>query len=187
MRPESWFCCLLIVAAGAWWGIWMARGPRREEERLRAEVARTDLSDVQALQAGESRYERLIGRHYGSPESIADGGRRRMMAGDPTAALYFYQKSIDLLHTHYVVHEMRDRKPADRDTVITDGYLGVLHHVLERHPAAPVAPSVHEVTGRLRTISTACRNRGISGHRYLSALEQLGRMTPNIYVDDVFW
>lgn len=63
------------------------------------------------LSASESRYRDMIHSYYGSPETIAKGGVERFDAGDVGTALYFLQKSIDLLHTLYVSSAMQSRRP----------------------------------------------------------------------------
>lgn len=145
----------------------------------------SSLNDAEWLRSGESRYAAAIGRYYGSPETIARGGLERR--DDPAAALFFFQKSIDLLHTQYGFLGMKTRRPGPADDAITEAYLNTLTRVREMRPDAAVADSVREVTHRLRAISSECKSRGLDPGPYLAVLGRLGDLTPDINVDDIFW
>ncbi|WP_406081262.1 hypothetical protein [Micromonospora sp. NBC_00858] len=179
------FCLVLAVTVmcALFYFVWSrARGAGGQSPGVRPGV-----DDGRWLQEGEERYQRLVSRHYGSPETIAAGGVQRLRAGDQAAALFFFQKAIDLLHTHHVVNEMSRRRPSDVDGQITDAYLDTLASIRAERPTAPVAASVQEVTHRLRTISTACQDAGIDPSRYLTALTRLGQIAPDINVSRTFW
>jgi hypothetical protein len=148
---------------------------------------KSSAPDAEWLRDGEQRYERLVARHYGSPETIAAGGHARRQVGDLAAALFFFQKAIDLLHTLYDFSAMKDRRPSEADGPIVDAYLAALAEVRRLHPQAAVAASVKEVTHRLRTISTACRETGIDSHPYLVGLDRLGEIAPDVDVSGIFW
>jgi hypothetical protein len=145
------------------------------------------LSDGPWLHLGERRYERLLVRLDGPPEAIAAGGHERRRAGDLAAALFFFQKAIDMLHTHYGFSGMKDRKPSSADWPLIDAYLGTLAEVRRLRPQAPVAASVEEVTHRLRTTSTACREAGLDPGPYLRGLDRLAGIAPDVHVSDVLW
>ncbi len=151
------------------------------------------LDDVAWLRAGESRYNSLISNHYGSPDTIAAGGDLRLREFDPAAALFFFQKAIDLLHTLYVVDLNNtgpsgwSRQPSGRDLAIADQYLQTLRTVRQLRQSAPVGESVTEVTHRLRTISSKFGGYGFDKQPYLDRLSVLGDIAPDIDVSGVFW
>ena len=145
------------------------------------------LPDAQWLAASEQVYKETIESHYGSPESMAAGGQQRESHGDVGAAMYFYVKSIDMLHTAYGFNQMQSRQPSRADALIVDGFCGVLEATLSRHPGSPVAEPVREVTHRLRSISTSCKAVGVDPAIYLRALERIARATPDVRIDDVLW
>lgn len=147
----------------------------------------SNLSDPEWLHAGYQRYERLIPRHYGSPETIAAGGDERRQSGDLATALFFFQKAIDLLHTHYDYLEMKQRRPSEADSPIIDDYVAALSEVRRVRPQAAVAASVKEATHRLRTISTTCRGAGLDPGQYLSALDRLAQIAPDVDSSGFFW
>lgn len=151
------------------------------------------VDDSSWLVAGEDRYKSLISNHYGSPDTIAAGGDRRLAAGDVASALFFYQKAIDTLHSIYVCG-FNDtgpaswrRQPSERDLAIADRYLGTLREVRAVRPGAPVSSSVTEVTHRMRTISTQFKRYGLGGGQYIARLEELARIAPDVDVSGVFW
>lgn len=154
------------------------------------------LDDAAWLRSCEDRYSSLVHKHYGSPDTIAAGGVLREQAGDIGCALFFYQKAIDVLHTHYVI-PMRSRppgpagwmrQPSPRDLGIVDAYLHTLRQVRSIRPAAYVIiNSVTEVTHRLRTISSAFKGYGLDGRPYLDRLTVLGQLAPDVDVSGVFW
>jgi hypothetical protein len=165
---------------------WFKKAPRQPES-----FNDPLLDDASWLSSGESRYSTLARNHYGSPDTIAAGGTQRIQQGDPAAALFFFQKSIDTLHSIYVASsggpaEWR-RQPSNRDLGITDAYLQALRQVRELRPGAPVKESVVEVTHRLRTISSAFERNGIGAAAYLERLDSLGKLAPDVDVSGVFW
>lgn len=151
------------------------------------------LNDGAWLSTGDDRYRSLISNHYGSPDTIAAGGDLRMRANDPAAALFFYQKSIDTLHSIYVCGfndtgpSSWSRQPSDRDSLIIERYLGSLATVKNVRPAAPVKTSVVEVTHRMRTISSQFKRYGVNAQPFLTGLDDLGRLAPEVDVSGVFW
>ncbi len=98
------------------------------------------------LTAGEQRFERDVSNYYGSPETIAGGGVKALKRGDTAAALFFFQKSIDLLHTLYVGTGMQARRPSHRDDPIIEHYLRTLGDIRRIHPDIDLTRSVIEVT-----------------------------------------
>lgn len=151
------------------------------------------LDDASWLGAGRARYESTVHQHYGSPDTIAAGGLQRMNAGDIAAALFFFQKAIDTMHSIYVCGfndtgpSSWSRQPSSRDIGIVDAYLQALSQMRGRRPSAPVAASVSEVTHRMRTISTRFGHYGLDGRPWLDRLDQLGAMTPDVDVSGVYW
>ena len=151
------------------------------------------LDDGTWLSAGESRYSQLISKHYGSPDTIAGGGDERTQCEDPAAALFFYQKSIDTLHSIYVCGfndtgpQSWARQPSPRDNTIVDRYLTTLRSVRGLRPKAPVDASVKEVTHRLRTISSRFKQYGLDPDPYLNRLVSLAELAPDVDVSGVFW
>jgi hypothetical protein len=151
------------------------------------------LDDGSWLRAGESRYETLVRSHYGSPDTIAAGGIQRNQLGDPAAALFFFQKSIDTLHSIYVAGfgdpspAGWSRQPSSRDLGIVDAYLQALGQVRALRPGAPVNNSVVEVTHRLRTISSTFVRYGLDDTAYRDRLTALGQIAPDVDVSGVFW
>ena len=162
-----------------------AREPRNYNDPL--------LDDTSWLDAGESRYQTLVRNHFGSPDTIAAGGAQRTQLGDPAAALFFYQKAIDTLHSIYVCGFSDtgpagwSRQPSPRDLGIIDAYLQTLEQVRGMRPGAPVKSSVTEVTHRLRTISTQFKQYGLDPGAYQHRLTTLGQLAPDVDVSGVFW
>lgn len=150
------------------------------------------LTDAEWLGSGRSRYESLVSKHYGSPDTIADGGDQRMQLNDLAAALFFYQKAIDTLHSIYLGFgdggpSSWGRQPSSRDHLIMDRYLSALRTVRELRPGASVQSSVREVTHRMRTISSQFKRFGLDSSPYLGRLDDLGRIASDVDVSDVFW
>jgi hypothetical protein len=151
------------------------------------------LDDAAWIGAGKARYDQLISKHYGSPDTIAAGGDLRIQVDDPASALLFYQKAIDTLHSIYVCG-MNDtgpgswaRQPSQRDHAIVQHYLATLQAVHGLRPSAPTDASVMEVTHRLRTISSKFKSYNLDPTFYLSSLETLGHIAPDVDVSGVFW
>ena len=153
----------------------------------------SNMSDREWLGAGRSRYEQLVSRHYGSPDTIAAGGDQRLAARDPASALYFYTKAIDTLHSIYVCTlgepgpQSWSRQPSARDVTILDRYLDCLRQVKSIRPNASPADSVQEVTHRMRTISTVLKKYGLDASPYLRRLDDLDALAPEVDVTAVFW
>lgn len=164
--------------------------------RVNREPANYDdplLDDAAWLGAGEARYDRLISNHYGSPDTIAAGGDQRIQQDDPASALFFYRKAIDTLHSIYVCGfndtgpSSWSRQPSQRDQSIVQRFLTTLRTVRTQRPSAPVKTSVSEVTHRLRTISSKFKACGLDPAFYLSSLETLSDIAPDVDVSGVFW
>lgn len=151
------------------------------------------LDDASWITSGESRYNSLVSNHYGSADTIAAGGQRRNDLGDPVAAMFFFQKSIDTLHSIYVCGfgdpspAAWSRQPSGRDLGIVDSYIRTLSNVRALRGGAPVGASVTEVTHRLRTISTTFKRYGLDDAPYLERLATLAQLTPDVDVSGVFW
>lgn len=151
------------------------------------------VDDGSWLMAGEDRYRSLISNHYGSPDTIAAGGDRRLVAGDLASALFFFQKAIDTLHSIYVCGFSDTgpaswrRQPSERDLAIVDRYLKTLREVRAIRPGAPVSGSVSEVTHRMRTVFTQFKRYDLGGDQYIARLGELARIAPDVDVSGVFW
>src|SRR5690242_8049668 len=68
------------------------------------------LPDDEWLARSEARYKEMVQHRWGSPETVAQGGKVCYGYGDFGTALFFYQKSIDMLHTNYLFSQMRSRQ-----------------------------------------------------------------------------
>lgn len=151
------------------------------------------LDDAAWLDAGDDRYRAAVSNHYGSPDTIAAGGDQRSRQGDVAAALYFYEKAIDTLHSIYVCGfddtgpSGWSRQPSHQDLDIIDRYLDTLRQVRDRRPGAPIQNTVREVTHRLRTISTEFDRHGIGSQTVRQRLTTLGEIAPDVDVSSVYW
>lgn len=116
---------------------------------------------------------------------MAEGGKLCYGYGDFGTALFFYQKSIDMLHTNYLFNQMRSRQPPAADNWVVEGYTNSLGASLAKLQAAPVDNSVREVTHRLRTIAAACEQVGLPSELYRGALKQMAIVAPHVKLDDV--
>lgn len=143
------------------------------------------LPDDEWLARSKDRFEQMVKNYYGSCETIAQGGQKRYGYGDFGTALFFYQKSIDVLHTNYTFLQMRNRQPSPADVWIVNGYTSSLGASLAMHPTAPVDESVREVTHRLRTIATACEQVGLPSQLYREALKLIAQYAPHVRLDDI--
>ena len=166
---------------------WFRKTPR-EPENFNDPL----LDDASWVRAGESRYNALVRDHFGSPDTLAAGGVQRSEQGDPVAAMFFFQKAIDTLHSIYVCG-MGDpspagwsRQPSNRDIGIVDSFLQALGQVRSLRPGAPVDGTVTEVTHRLRTISNAFKRYGLDDTPYLGRLDRLEQLAPDVDVSGVF-
>jgi hypothetical protein len=143
------------------------------------------LPDDEWLARSEARFGQMVKNYWGSCETVAQGGQERYGYGDFGTALFFYQKSIDMLHTNYLFGQMRNRQPSAADAWIVDGYTSALGASLAMHPTAPIDSSVQEVTHRLRTIATVCEQVGLPSQLYRGALKQMAQYAPHVKLDDV--
>jgi len=164
--------------------------PAVSSEAVRADTDAVDpidnsLPDNEWLARSEARYKEMVQHRWGSPETVAQGGKVCYGYGDFGTALFFYQKSIDMLHTNYLFNQMRSRQPSAADAWIVDGYTSSLGASLAMHPAAPIDNSVREVTHRLRTIATSCEQVGLPSQLYRGALRQMAIDAPHVKLDDV--
>jgi hypothetical protein len=108
------------------------------------------LPDGPWLRASESMYKATVEPYYGSPETMAKGGEERHRQADYGTALFFYAKSIDMLHSQYGFLGMERRRPSSADAAIIDGYAESLAATLQAHPEAPIADCAG--TGRRSTL-----------------------------------
>lgn len=145
------------------------------------------LPDAEWLNASRASYELCVGPFYGSPDTIAEGGKQCLGQKEFGIALFFFQKSIDLLHTNYGFGGMASRKPSQADEWILAGYVSALRNTLEHHPAAQIRESVRETTHRLRSISTECQNVGLPNDLYLNALGEIASCATHVDFDDIRW
>jgi hypothetical protein len=145
------------------------------------------LPDGAWLSQSEALFDRTVGGHYGSPDTLAGGGVRNYEVGNFGTAMFFFQKSIDLMHTNYGFGGMSRRKPSQEDASIIDGFLTSLEASLRQHPQADVSASVRQVTHRLRSIAGECEQKGMPSGLYRQALERLAQVAPDVNVADVRW
>ena len=73
------------------------------------------MPDGEWTSRSKAAYETTVDGYYGTPESMAEGGKENYGIANFGVALYFYQKSIDMLHTNYLFMEMRERQPSAAD------------------------------------------------------------------------
>lgn len=146
-----------------------------------------NLSDPEWLSASRSAFEQSVNSYYGTPETMASGGLKALDNGRPGVALFFFQKSLDILHTLYGFSDMQTRTPSSADGALVDYYLAALIQTRGLRPDVDLADSVREVTHRLRSISNECKNRGFAPNIYLSGLDALAQRAPEVNVDDVLW
>jgi hypothetical protein len=135
------------------------------------------VGDAQWLADGESRYSEQVKRHFGSPDTIAAGGDGCRAQNDNAAALYFYAKAIDTLHSIYACGGSSatwNRQPSGRDITIIDRYLETLATIKAIRPLASPARSLKEVNHRVSTISSSLQQNGLDATPYLRRLESLG-------------
>ena len=159
-------------------GIFGRRGPKTVDD---------SLPDAQWLAASKELFNKSIEPYYGSPETMARGGEEHYNIGNYGTAMFFFAKSIDMLHTAYGFAQMAQRRPSPADAPIVEGFTVALALALRSHPEAPVAECVREVTHRLRSISTACDQLGLPSGLYRSGLDSMAQAAPHVPVDDVFW
>ena len=133
------------------------------------------------------RYSEMVENCWGSCETVANAGSERYNNQDFGTALFFFRKSIDMLHTNYLFLDMKNRQPSPSDAWIIDGFTNSLSASLSLHPGAPVDESVREVTHRLRTITSACTRVGAPPVLYQNALDLMASTAPNVNVEDIFW
>lgn len=145
------------------------------------------LPDEAWLTASEQEYERTWRSHIGSPETFSAAGRIHYDQQNFGVALMFFGKAIDLLQTMYVFGQMASRQPSPRDLTITSGFVSSLGATIALHPSAPVDESVRSATGMLRSICSACKRAGVPADLYLNALQDIGKETPNVRIDDIYW
>ena len=145
------------------------------------------LPDGKWLATSRVLYESRIEGFYGSPETMASGGQEHYRISDYGTAMFFYAKSIDMLHTAYGYAQMAQRQPSAADLPIVDGYTASLALALRLHPEAPVADCVREVTHRLRSIASECDRVGLPPGVYRSGLDAMAQSAPHISLDDVLW
>jgi len=165
----------------------VVRGTRPAKEPRPVPIGDTRMLDGDWLTAGARRYEALLPQIGPSADAAMAAGITRQRCGDPAAALFFYQKAIDLLHADYILHDIGEHSPTPADQAPIDRFLGVLALIREQRPGAPITASVLEVTHRLRTITTACKDAGLDPTRYLDALDRLESIAPDIDVSGIYW
>jgi hypothetical protein len=153
------------------------RGPRVDQT----------LDDGPWYAASIAEYERTVGSHYGSPETMAGGGFKAAHAGDSGVAMQFFRKSIDMLHSAHGFNQMSTRQPSPSDGEIVDGFCAALEQSLRDHPSAPVDEAVREVTHRLRSITTTCEQAGMPSEPYQLGLDRLAVAAPAVQTDDIRW
>lgn len=145
------------------------------------------LDDGPWYAASVAEYERTVGSHYGSPDTMAGGGFNAAAAGDSGVAMEFFRKSIDMLHTAYGFNQMGTRQPSQSDVAIIDGFCTAVEESIGQHPDAPVDEVVREVTHRLRSIATTCEQAGMPSAAYRAGLERLAAAAPAVRIDDIRW
>ncbi|RKQ93831.1 hypothetical protein C8N24_3705 [Solirubrobacter pauli] len=157
---------------------WFSKGPK---------PVSASLPDPEWSAASRATYVREVSKYYGTPETMADGGRKHLAAGDPGTAVHLLCKSIDMMHTAYGYAEMRDRQPGPADQPILDDFCEAVAASLAAHPQADLDEPVREVTHRLRAIAHACEQRQLPAGMFRLAHDRLGRIAPRVPTDDLLW
>lgn len=134
-----------------------------------------NLPDDRWLATSERAYRDSVDGYYGSPETMGKGGQEHYGNAEFGVALFFYAKSIDMLHTAYGYARMEKRQPSPADAWIVEGFCNALEAALEQHPNAPVAEVAGMVTHRLRDIAADCDRVGAASQLYRHAEESVGR------------
>jgi hypothetical protein len=134
------------------------------------------LSDAEWLQRSQWRYSRSVDPYYGSVDKMASGARNRYDNKDFGTALFFFGKSIDMLHTCY--SHLKNRLPSSDDSWIVRGYVDTVVEVLALHPQAPVGESVREAAKYIWGIANICDNEGRSPELYRETLAALKKAAP---------
>lgn len=178
---------LIGVTGVAVTALGVVRLKRTAKEPEVVPIGDTRVLDSDWLTAGAQRYENLVGDVQTTVEAATAAGVTRHRAGDPAAAMFFYQKAIDLLHARYVFDDMAERQPSPDDREPIDRFVSTLAHIREQRPGAPLTASVLEVTHRLRTITTTCKDAGHDPTLYLEALDDLAIVAPDVDVSNVPW
>ena len=133
------------------------------------------LADGEWLAASERLFKDRIDRFYGSPDSMANGGREHYGFGDFGTAMFFYAKSIDMLHTAYGFNHMQNRQPSPADASIIDGFVSALGASLSMHPNAPVSSMLLEMDTRLHEVAGECERLGLPADLYRNAQAEIRR------------
>lgn len=131
------------------------------------------LPDAAWFHASTATYDRTIGQHYGSPETMAAPGKAHYEHQDFGVALLFYGKAVDMLQTAYGYAEMQNRQPSAPDAWIVNGYVSAVGAALAMHPDAPVGESAKTTAGLLDSIASACGRVGLPGTLYGEAANQV--------------
>jgi hypothetical protein len=150
------------------------------DEPKRASFGPIDVSlpDDQWFVASEQAFKDRVEPYYGTPETMAEGGREHYGRADFGVALFFYRKAVDMLHTAYGFSNMESRQPSPADAWIVDGFCSSLGASLQAHPQAPVAKVAGEMVGRLGTIAADCDRVGIPAKLYRDAQDTVASTAP---------
>jgi hypothetical protein len=127
------------------------------------------LPDTEWLAASRVVFERTVGQHYGSPESMAEPGRTHYGLQNFGVAMFFYAKAVDMLQTAYAFGQMRDRQPSLADKWIVDGYAAAVGASLAMHPQAPVGESAEYTVNMLGSIAEEVERVGMPAEIYRTA------------------
>jgi hypothetical protein len=121
------------------------------------------------------------------PEKVAQQAQNAYRTQQWFESFGLYVKAVDKLHDFYVYEQFKNRQPSPGDAWIVEGVSASLGVTRELVPDAPIAEGVREVTHRLRTIVTAVGKAGGNPTLYQHTLDEVGRLTPDIDVSDIFW
>lgn len=138
------------------------------------------------IRASEAKYEELVSQYYGSPETMAQGGYARAELDDWGTALFFFRKSIDIVHTQ-CFGPQPIRQPGPQDDPILLAFVSTLENVKRTHANAPIDETIREVTHRIRAMSSLCERTGTPASRYLSALDAIAGLAPEVNAEDILW
>ena len=158
---------------------------KKQQKPAMSQRVDPSLPDGEWMAASSNTYQANIEPYYGSPETMAQGANDCLAIDDVGTALFFYRKSIDILHSQYLCIDPPRRDPNDADAAIVNGFVSTLRSVKSDHPSAPVDETVREVTHRFRTIAGHYQRLGVAPDLYLNALNEMPSIAPEVDISTV--
>lgn len=100
------------------------------------QVIDESVNDQTWIRQGHQRFESGKSRHFGSPETMRDGGDEAASRGDIAAASYYYAKAIDIAQTW--ANSKPGERPIELDMKLFDAYTTTLESIRSARPGADV-------------------------------------------------